>query len=150
MNPKEYEGIRLILRGEAVGGITRADVERRARELCLIRTGREDYAEEDLVAAQRELLIGQDPAAAADDAETFISANRDPSDPVNDAGAMPAPAEPEDENAAPEKLAIQGVEEAQHDQMIEARKQADDMQREEPRPEPKTIKPTRRKRGRSP
>jgi len=122
MMPQNHEAVRVILRGRAAGGITQADVQRRARELSLIRTGSEDYTTEDLAAAERELMIGHDPATTTDDAHSALSASRDPSDPIADGGDMLEPTETADENTTPEKLVVQGVEEAQHDQMVAAQK----------------------------
>jgi hypothetical protein len=132
MKSGDYEHVRLILRGRAAGGITQADVQRRARELSLLRTGSENYTAEDIEDAERELMIGRDPATMTDDAESSLSANRDPSDPLADRGEMNDRLEPPDENAAPERLAVQGVEEAQHDQMVTAQHQANRERSEKP------------------
>jgi hypothetical protein len=129
MKSEDNEGIRVILRGRAAGGITQADVQRRARELSLIRTGHENYTADDIDAAEHELIFGTGPAAMTDDAESSVSANRDPSDPLSEHGTMEARRESAEENTTPEKLALQGVEEAQHDQMVEARRQKTEMPR---------------------
>jgi hypothetical protein len=122
MKSGDYDHVRLILRGRAAGGITQRDVQRRARELSLLRTGSEDYTAEDIEDAERELMLGHDPATMTDDEPTFASATRDPSDPLATQGEMYDTVATADENADPERLAVQGVEEAQHDQMVEARK----------------------------
>lgn len=120
MNP-DSRFPRLTLDGLSAGGITKADIERRARELALIRTGGEDYSEEDLAAAARELLGARAPAMV-DDAVADAGLSRDPSEPPSDRGTMAPTVEPPDENVAPERLALQGVEEAQHEQMVADRR----------------------------
>jgi hypothetical protein len=115
--------IHVLLRGAEAGGITRADIERRASELARIRDDRAEVTESDLITAARELLGENSPATMVEDQAAEVSVTRDPADvPVktgHKAEEAPAPA---DENAEPERLAIQGVEEAQHDQMVEARR----------------------------
>jgi hypothetical protein len=73
MKDGDYDHVRMILRGRAASGITQADVQRRARELSLRRTGSENYTAEDIEDAERELLIGRDPAALLDDADATFS-----------------------------------------------------------------------------
>jgi hypothetical protein len=121
----------LLVRGEAVGGITKADLERRARELALIRDGSENYTEADLQAASRELFGDDSPATVGEDAESDVFLSRDPSEPRAVVGHQRpdvAPGE-DDENEEPERLAIQGVEEAQHDMMVRARRRDEDARR---------------------
>ncbi len=116
--------IHVLLRGAEAGGITKADIERRARELSLIRTGGEDYDETDLEAAARELLGERSPASMTEDAESNAALSRDPSEPRAVPGHQTPEESPDEteENTEPERLAIQGVEEAQHDQMVQARR----------------------------
>lgn len=113
--------VHLLLRGAEAGGITKADIERRAQELALIRTGATGYSDEDLERAARELLGDAQPAAMTEDVDAEVAASRDPSETRSIRGHQrePSPTPPE-ENTDPERLAIQGVEEAQHDQMVRA------------------------------
>jgi hypothetical protein len=122
MNPEPHN-LRVLLRGVEAGGITRADIERRASELALIRTGREEFSDADLAAAARELAGEYTPAATTEDDNSETAVARDPGEPRSIPGHQVAenPATP-DENTAPERLALQGVEEAQHDQMVAARR----------------------------
>ena len=131
---ENQKNIHVLLRGVEAGGITKADIERRARELALIRTGNEDYAESDLEAAARELLGARSPASATEDAESDVALSRDPSAPrvIRGHQVTHNTADPE-ENAEPERLAIQGVEEAQHDQMVQARQRDRRQRRSEQR-----------------
>jgi hypothetical protein len=124
---KDQPNIHVLLHGQEAGGITKADIERRARELALIRSGSEDYEESDLEAAAQELLGHRAPASTSEDAEAEDALSRDPSEPRVRRGheVTSSTAEPE-ENTEPERLAIQGVEEAQHDQMVQARRRRDD------------------------
>lgn len=114
---------RVLLRGATAGGITKADVERRARELALIRTGREDYNEADLEAAAVELLGDPSPATTGDDAVSEVAISRDLSEPRSVGGHQRVGnAGDPDENVEPERLVLQGADEAQHDLMVEAQR----------------------------
>lgn len=123
----------VLIRGEEAGGITKADIERRARERALIRNGTEYYSEADLEDAARELFGGETPASMVDDAESDIAATRDPAEPGGVRGHQRddiAPDEDE-ENEEPERLAIQGVEEAEHDTMVQAHRREREKRRDE-------------------
>lgn len=115
------------MRGHAAGAITQADITRRARELALIRSNSEEFTDEDLRRAELELTGGAEQPDIDDDEQTQFTATRDPSDPVGDHGSQTIHANQEDdEQTAPERLAQQGVDEAQHDLMIEARRRAEE------------------------
>jgi hypothetical protein len=133
MTKRNSRNTHLIIRGEEAGGITKADIERRARELALIRTGSEAYSEEDLLLAQRELFGEDTPAATTEDDEANVFITRDPAEPRGIPGQQRKEIAPEEgeENDDPERLAIQGVEEAQHDQMVESRRSDQDETRED-------------------
>lgn len=119
MKSEDFDQVRIILRGRAGGGITQADVQRRARELALFRTGAENYTAEDLETAELELMAGSDPAAMTGDGEAAVIATPDPSDPVGHPGEMYDVAMVPEENTSAEKPALQAVEEAQHDTVVE-------------------------------
>jgi hypothetical protein len=123
MNGHKPKDARVILRGKAAGGITAADILRRARELVALRGGKEDPTDEDMAEAERELLgSSDDPPTSTEDAGTPVAATRDPSEPVTDRGARVPITEEDDETTAAERLALQGVDEAQQDQMVEAQR----------------------------
>ena len=122
------------LRGEGIGGFTKADIERRARELAEI-DNRLAVTDADRERARAEFLDRDLPAAVNEDAETTRSMSRDPSDPATDRGQQAPEYVEADEDTSLQRLALEGVEEAQHDQMTAARAE------EEPfRSKPKRIR----------
>jgi hypothetical protein len=123
---------KLEVRGEGVGGFSQADLERRARELALI-DNRTDATEEDRAAALAEFRDRHLPDAVNEDAESMQSMSRDPSDPMVDRGRQVPEYGGDDEKAALEHLALEGVEEAQHEQMLEARNTVDEPLRSRPK-----------------
>ena len=120
------------LRGRGVGAFTKADVERRARELALI-DNRTEPTNEDRAAARAEFGDRHLPDGVNDDAESMQSMSRDPSDPMVDRGHQVPEYGGDDEKAALERLALEGVEEAQHEQMLESRNNVDEPLRSRPK-----------------
>jgi hypothetical protein len=120
------------LRGKGVGGFTEADVERRAKELALI-DNRTEATDDDRAAALNEFRDQHLPDAVNEDAESMQSMSRDPSDPMVDRGRQVPEYGGDDEKAALEHLALEGVEEAQHEQMLEARNLVDEPLRSRPK-----------------
>jgi hypothetical protein len=121
------------LHGKGLGGYTQADLERRARELALI----ENRTEPNDVDRARALAEFNDrtlPDAVTEDADTMQSMSRDPSDPLTDRGHQAPEYGGDDENTALEHLALEGVEEAQHEQMVESRNTVDEPLRSRPKP----------------
>lgn len=115
-----------ITHGRPTGEIGWADIERRARELALI-AGRDedDIRPEDLHRAEAEMEGRAAPESTAVDAESLGTMSRDPSEPpaFHD-GPKPNVFEPNEQDEL-EHTVLDGVEEAQHDQMVEARKRRD-------------------------
>ena len=111
--------IEVLSRG--IGALGEADLERRARELALI-DGHAEPTPDDWDQARAE-LGGSVVEPGEDDAMTD-SLSRDPSDPPANRGEqVPDIAEPDDdEEEVAERLVSEGVEEAEHDQMLAARK----------------------------
>src|SRR5215213_6473790 len=116
---------KIAVRGEGVSGFSRADVERRARELALIEN-RTEPNDDDRARALGEYNDRHLPDAVNEDAESMRSMSRDPSDPLVDRGRQVPEYGGDDEKTALENLALEGVEEAQHEQMLEARKNIDE------------------------
>jgi hypothetical protein len=116
----QSHGPKVELHGEGVGGFTRGDVERRAKELAEI-DNRMEITAADREQARAELLDRNLPAAVTEDADSMQSLSRDPSDPATDRGRQAPEIMDNDEETALERLALEGVEEAQHDQMTAAR-----------------------------
>lgn len=112
-----------ISHGKPTGEIGSVDIERRARELAMI-AGRDedDVRPEDLRRAEAELEGRTAPESTAVDADSVGTMSRDPSEPpaFRD-GPKPNLFEPNEQDEL-EHTVLDGVEEAQHDQMVEARK----------------------------
>ena len=94
-----------------------------ARRIAVIRGGdREAVTENDRAEAWAELNGRLLPGTSGDDHDSAGGLSRDPSEPLSDPGHEVVTAPPaEDETEARERLATEGVEEAQHDQMLAAR-----------------------------
>jgi hypothetical protein len=120
-------------RGRPVGVNSRKDVERRAKDIALI-AGRTEVNDVDRAQARAELLDRNLPPTVAEDAESMQSLSRDPSDPATDRGRQAPEYIDVDEKQAVERLALEGVEEAQHEQMVQARNNVDEPLRSRPRP----------------
>ena len=123
---------KIEVRGEGVSGFSHADIERRAQELALIEN-RTVATDEDRVRARAEFLDQHLPDAVNEDASSMQSMSRDPSDPLVDRGRQSPEYGGDDEKAALEHLALEGVEEAQHEQMIASRNNVDEPLRSRPR-----------------
>jgi hypothetical protein len=120
---KKNSQARILLHNKGTGDLTQDDVEKRARELAVI-DGRdpETVTEANRAEAWAELSGALLPETSNSDKESAGALSRDPSEPISDAGHEVVTSEPpDDESDAPERLATEGVEEAQHDQMLAAR-----------------------------
>ena len=124
MNKKRMEDGKLTNKAKGLGTVDEAMVRQRARELALIK-GRapSEVLDSDLEEARQELTREQtlDPQPTA--AETIPEEDRWPGNPGTGgkrAETVPAP----DEQTAAEKLVQEGVEEAEHDQMVRATRAA--------------------------
>lgn len=121
------------LSGEGMGVYTQADVERRARELALI-DNRTEPTDEDRARALAEFQDRNLPDTVTEDEDTMQSMSRDPSDPMVDRGRQtPEYASDADQKTVVEKLALEGVEEAQHEQMVQSRNLIDEPLRSRPK-----------------
>lgn len=121
--------------GAPVGIFSPSDLRHRAEEIARI-AGRKEATPEDLDQARQELSHANLPPAVSADAEaSTTSMSRDPSDPAVERGRQTPEYIDNDEEEAVERLALEGVEEAQHDQMVQARNQeaeADELDDEGP------------------
>jgi hypothetical protein len=113
---------KMIVHGRGTGDLTDDDVEKRAREIALIR-GRpaDQVSEADREDAWAELRGERLPEPSDSDGESRGALSRDPSEPVGIPGRQVATDEGESDEANVERLTQEGVEEAQHDQMLAAR-----------------------------
>jgi hypothetical protein len=116
----QTKGPKLELHGEGVSGFSPADVERRARELAEI-DNRLVVTDADRARARAEFLDRSLPPVVNEDEESMQSLSRDPSDPAADRGHQTPEYIEADEQTALQRLAVEGVEEAQHEQMTAAR-----------------------------
>jgi hypothetical protein len=96
-------------------------IEQRAQELAEIR-GASSYTPEDLAEAARELRGRDLPVASSETDVAEAGAGRDPSDPIGETGHHVPDMPADDENEASARLAQEGVDEAQHDLMLAARR----------------------------
>lgn len=118
--------------GEGVSGFSQADLDRRAHELALI-DNRMVANDDDRARARAEFQDRYLPDAVNEDAESMQSLSRDPSDPMVDRGHQVPEHGGDDEKTALEKMALEGVEEAQHEQMVESRNNVDEPLRSRPK-----------------
>ena len=94
-------------------------------ELALIEN-RTTPNEVDRARAKAELQDRELPDAVNEDAVSTQSLSRDPSDPLVDRGHQVPEHGDEDPKTVLEKMTLEGVEEAQHDQMVESRNHIDE------------------------
>ncbi len=109
--------------GNPVGELSDDDIQRRAEEIAVTK-GRDASAvqSDDLVEARAELSGANLPDSTAQDEQSIGTLSRDPSEPPAFSGkATPNFSEPNEQDEL-EHLVLDGVEEAQHDQMVEANK----------------------------
>lgn len=97
-------------------------LEQRARELAEIRGAGHRFTEEDLEQARREIRGDALPLSSPEDAVGETGLGRDPSDPPAQHGHQVEDMPADDEQEASTRLAEEGVDEAQHDLMLAARR----------------------------
>lgn len=120
-NSNSSRHAKTVVHGRPVGEITQDDIEQRASELAEIQ-GRGVVQSDNREEADAELSGLTLPDATTEDDQSVGSLSRDPSDPPAFYGkATPNVAEPNEQEEL-EDMVLDGVEEAQHDQMLEARK----------------------------
>jgi hypothetical protein len=132
-NMSQHNTPKMQLSGQGMGLYTQADIDRRAVELALI-DNRAEATDEDRARALAEFQDRELPDAVTEDEDTTQSMSRDPSDPIADRGRQtPEYASDADQKTVVEKLALEGVEEAQHDQMVQSRNLIDEPLRSRPK-----------------
>jgi hypothetical protein len=107
---------------EGLGTVTRDSVVERAREIALINgRGPNHYTQEDFSEAKRELTGAILPSDNEDEEDTI--AGLVTWDEAPDAAGHPVKKEePEDEQSCAAQFAEEGMEEAEHEQMVEGAK----------------------------
>lgn len=125
MNKKDRLTTRLSNHGEGQGTVTPQMVEERACELARI-DGREadQVTEEDRAAARSELL-GEEIAVSTEeeDLSTDVTVPEDPSEPVEDRGHRTEDVGAGTDDSMPERLAKEGVRDAEHERMVREREE---------------------------
>lgn len=123
---------KLEVGGQGVSGFSEADIHQRAKELALIEN-RTEPNDDDRTRALAEFGDRNLPDAVNEDADSMRSLSRDPSDPLSDRGHQVPEYGTDDEKAALEKMTLEGVEEAQHEQMVQSRNLVDEPLRTRPK-----------------
>lgn len=110
--------------GEGAGTPSDASVSERALEIAEIE-GRPGHATpEDYERAYREIRGAIDMGDREQEGVEDAADARDPSQSHGDSAVHRRNLEPDDEQTAPDRLVREGVEEADHEQMLEARREA--------------------------
>lgn len=112
---------RIITHANAVGLPDNADIEQRAKEIAMIE-GHRAVRDDDRRQAAQELRGNDIPPLGDEDAEGSSSLSRDPSEPASTPGRQIPDRENEEEQFTTERLVAEGVSEAEHDQMLAARR----------------------------
>lgn len=111
---------KMLVHGKGLGEVTAKKIEDRAVEIATTE-GRAAPTPNDRDRAWAELTGITLPAVGPDDVASEDSLTRDPSDPPAHHGRQTPNFDGLDEEKATERLVTEGVEEAQHDQMLAAR-----------------------------
>jgi hypothetical protein len=101
--------------------MTPADLEARAKEIALI-NGRETPTTADRLQARHEFRGDNLPPPINENSNSSHAITRDPSEPTSNFGSETPNQEADDSQNNAERMVIEGVEEAQHEQMIAARR----------------------------
>ncbi len=113
---------KILLHGADTGEITTSMIERRAHELAIIK-GRSTVSASDRRFACQELQARELPRTMSDDSASIaLSLTRDPREPASVLGHQTLIPDEGDDQDMVERLALEGVEEAQHDRMLAARR----------------------------
>ena len=120
MNEYSQPGFgKISLHGDGMGAPTSELVEQRAREIALINERNpEEYTDADWDQAEKELL-GRETTTAADDVDPVVDSLSDRDEVPGEAGRRAGIAGENDEMLGAQ-LVEGGIEEAAHDQMVEA------------------------------
>lgn len=121
MKPTHPPPGKMLVHGRQAGEVTDVDIKRRANELASIEQRSPSKA--DVAQAKRELRGDElPPGVNEDERPSHIAITRDPSEPPSDTGEQVPDREGDDEQQITERLVEDGVDEAQHDQMLAARR----------------------------
>lgn len=123
MNENSQPGFgKISVHGDGMGAPTPELIEKRAREIALIsERNPDDFTDADWDQARRE-LFGEEAVTAPEDATGLVDTLSDRDSALNESGHRAPRAGVEDDEMLGEKLVSDGLEEAAHDQMVEAAK----------------------------
>ena len=124
MKEKKPSGGKISLHGNGMGVPSPEDIERRAREIAMIdERDADQFTDADWKQAREELMGAENhepPEETPDNAEVTAEWQVTPSDRGH---RISRPGVEEDEESVGEHLVSEGREEAEHDQMLEARRE---------------------------
>jgi len=125
MNEYSQEGAgKITLHGNGLGVASPELVEKRAREIALIdERDPDEFTEADWNQARKELLGAEHPIPQEETQENADLTEEWPIVALSKGHRTPRPGVDEEEETVGEHLVAEGVEEATHDQMLEARKE---------------------------
>jgi hypothetical protein len=116
--------VKINVHGNGFGAATPEQIEKRAREIAMIdERNPEEFTDEDWNEARRELLGNATPNPPEEDENTSRMEEEWEVTPDDHGRRVPRPGVSENEETVGEHLVTDGVEEATHDQMLEARKE---------------------------
>jgi hypothetical protein len=115
---------KILVHNHGTGLFSPADVASRAAEIALT-NGRSSPTPDDFRQARQELHGDNLPPTSDSDETSSRGITRDPSEPVSNYGSEKPTQEAEDGQKATERLVLEGVEEAQHEQMVAGRRRRD-------------------------
>ncbi|MDQ3119648.1 MAG: hypothetical protein M3Q89_08810 [Verrucomicrobiota bacterium] len=123
MNEYSQPGFgKISVHGDGMGAPTPELVEKRAREIALIKERNpDDYTDADWDQAQRE-LSGAETITSADDTDIVAEHLSERDEVLGETGYQAPRAGLEDDESLGAQLVTGGIEEATHDQMVEAAK----------------------------
>jgi hypothetical protein len=115
---------KISVHGNGVGAPSPEDIERRAREIAMIdEREAEDFTDADWEQARRELHGAAHPVPQEETKENVELVSEWQVTASDTGHRAPRPGTEEDDESLGEQLVEDGIEEAAHDQMLEARKE---------------------------
>src|SRR3954468_13567387 len=112
---------KITVHGNGLGVPSREEVEKRAREIALIdERDPNDFTEADWQQARREIMGDHSQSAPEEDAQNAKMEKEWEVTPDDRGRRVPRPGIEDDEQSLGEQIVGEGVEEAAHDQMLEA------------------------------
>ena len=124
MKEKKPSGGKISLHGNGMGVPAPEDIERRAREIAMIDERKPDeFTDADWNQARAELMGAENNEAPEETPANSEMTEEWEVTPDDRGHRVPRPGVEEDEESVGENLVTGGIEEATHDQMLEARRE---------------------------